>query len=234
MSQPSSSRRSGADLVVAVDGPSGSGKSSVSRALAQRLGLRYLDTGSMYRALTWWLLQQNVDVNDSGAVAAVADRAVLSVGTDPADGTVRVDGTDVSDPIRGPEVTAAVSAVAAVPAVRRRLVELQREAIGGGGIVVEGRDIGTVVAPNADVKVFLTADPIARASRRTAELTHTDDVHATRADLERRDEHDSSRPVSPLVRAADAVEVDTTSLSLDQVVDLVESVVAERVRGATA
>src|SRR4051812_37613793 len=150
-----STRRSGP--VIAVDGPSGAGKSSVSRAVASALGLRYLDTGSMYRALTWWLLHKGVDVHDADAVASGAARPDIVAGTDPAAPTILVDGTDVAEPIREDDVTAAVSAVAAVPQVRDRMLRLQRAAIGSGGIVVEGRDIGTVVAPDAQVKVFLTA-----------------------------------------------------------------------------
>ncbi len=215
-------------VVVAVDGPSGSGKSSVSRGVATRLGLRYLDTGAMYRAVTWRLLQLGVEVDDPQAVARAAEDVVVVPGTDPAAPTIHADGVDVSGPIRSPEVTAAVSAVSAVPAVRAVLVREQREAIGDGGIVVEGRDIGTVVAPDAAVKVFLTASPEARASRRTAELTHTDDVEATRADLARRDRHDSGRAVSPLLRADDAVEVDATHLTLEQVIDRVVGLVASR------
>jgi cytidylate kinase len=216
-------------VVVAIDGPSGSGKSSVSRGVATRLGLRYLDTGAMYRAVTWRLLQQGVDVDDPRAVAIAAAGVVVVPGTDPAAPTIEVDGIDVSGPIRGPEVTATVSAVSAVPAVRSLLVERQREAIDGGGIVVEGRDIGTVVAPDAEVKVFLTASPEMRAARRTAELTHTSDVEATRADLARRDRHDSGRAVSPLARADDAVEVDATHLTLPQVIDRVIELVTARV-----
>ena len=216
-------------VVIAIDGPSGAGKSSVSRGVATRLGLRYLDTGAMYRALTWRLLQRGIDVNDPGAVADAAASVVVVPGTDPAAPTIEADGIDVSGPIRGPEVTATVSAVSAVPAVRSLLVQRQREAIDGGGIVVEGRDIGTVVAPDAEVKVFLTASPEARATRRTAELTHTKDVEATREDLARRDRHDSGRTVSPLARADDAVEVDATHLTLQQVIDRVIELVSTRV-----
>ena len=158
-----------AHLVVAVDGPSGSGKSSTARRTAAALGLRYLDTGAMYRAVTWALLQRAVDVTDAEQVAAAAANVQLAAGTDPGAPTITVDDVDVSVPIRGQEVTAAVSAVSAVPAVRARLVLLQRWLIGDGGIVVEGRDIGTVVAPDAPVKVFLTADTSARAERRTAQ-----------------------------------------------------------------
>jgi cytidylate kinase len=204
-------------LVIAMDGPSGSGKSSVSRGVARALGLRYLDTGAMYRAVTWWMLREGVPVDDPAAVAARAGDPDLRCGTDPESPKISVDGTDVSRPIRTAEVTGAVSAVAAVAQVRERLVELQREIIGTGGIVVEGRDIGTVVAPDAPVKIYLTASPEARARRRSKELTGAT-VTATQADLARRDHLDSTRTVDPLTRAADAVEVDTTSLALPEVI----------------
>ncbi|MGN6129576.1 MAG: (d)CMP kinase [Nocardioidaceae bacterium] len=216
-------------VVVAMDGPSGSGKSSTSRGVARRLGLRYLDTGAMYRAMTWWMLENGVDVNDPDAVAAHADRPVVVSGTDPDKPTITVDGIDVAAPIRGPEVTAAVSAVSAVPAVRRRLLVEQHDVIGEGDIVVEGRDIGTVVVPDAPVKVYLTADPEARAARRSAELAGGTDVHATRADLIRRDKADSSRATSPLAMAVDAHHIDTTPYTLEEVIDQVVDLV-ERVR----
>jgi CMP/dCMP kinase len=216
-------------VVVAVDGPSGAGKSSVSRGVARALGLRYLDTGSMYRALTWWMLEHGVDVRDAGAVAALANKPDLDVGTNPAAPTIMVDGVDVAGPIRTDQVTAAVSAVSAVPEVRARLVQLQRRAIGSGGIVVEGRDIGTTVVPDADLKVFLTASEEARAARRAAE--HSDaDPEETRVDQARRDRLDSSRPASPLRRADDAVVVDATDLTLDGVVERVVQLVDERSR----
>ncbi len=230
----SPSRPDLAAVVVAVDGPSGSGKSSTARAVATRLGLRYLDTGAMYRALTWAVLDHGVDPADPVAVADLAGRVRLESGTDPAGPTITVDGTDVAGPIRGAEVTAAVSAVSAVPAVRAAMVQRQRELIGSGGIVVEGRDIGSVVAPEAAVKIFLTADVHARARRRTAQVGGPDAAHAaTRDDLDRRDRLDSSRAASPLTRAPDAVDVDTTEHSLDevvaQVVDLVRVAVARAV-----
>ncbi len=215
----------GSRVVVAVDGPSGSGKSSTSRGAADRLGLRYLDTGAMFRALTWWMLQHHVDVDDADAVAAHANEPVLLSGTDPKVPTISVDGVDVSGPIRSPEVTAAVSAVSAVPAVRARLLAEQRAIIGDGGIVVEGRDIGTVVVPNAPVKVFLTAAPDARALRRTAELSVEVDPGQTEADLLRRDLLDSGRVHAPLALAADAVRIDSTAHSLDEVVDMVIALV---------
>jgi cytidylate kinase len=200
-----------------VDGPSGSGKSTVSRRLAAALGARYLDTGAMYRAVTWAVLQAGVDPQDAAAVAAVAGRVALEVGTDPADPYISVDGIPVDGPIRGLEVTASVSAVAAVPAVRAQLVALQRAIIAGSGrIVVEGRDIGTVVAPDADLKVYLTASVDERARRRSTETAT--DVDSTAADLTRRDRLDSTRTADPLRRAIDAVELDTTRLGIDEVV----------------
>ncbi|RAY16598.1 (d)CMP kinase [Actinomadura craniellae] len=203
-----------------MDGPSGSGKSSASKGVARALGLRYLDTGAMYRAMTWWMLDQGVPVTDAGQVAARVAEPVIEVGTDPAAPTIAVDGVDVSGPIRTREVTNAVSAVSSVPAVRQRMVALQREVIGAGGIVVEGRDIGTVVVPDAPVKVFLTASEDARAQRRARDLT--DDpaatVQVTLAEQARRDRLDSTRTASPLAKAADAHEIDSTDLDLDEVV----------------
>jgi CMP/dCMP kinase len=211
-------------LVVAIDGPSGSGKSSTSRGVADRLGLRYLDTGAMYRAITWWMLRQDVDVHDPEAVAARVEEPEILSGTDPLGPTILVDGVDVGLAIRSDEVNAAVSPVAAVPAVRQRLLELQHEIIGAGGIVVEGRDIGSVVAPDADVKVFLTADAAARAHRRALEEGGAD-IAATRESLLARDEIDTGRTTSPLVMAEGAVHVDGTAYSLEDVVDLVVSLV---------
>jgi cytidylate kinase len=215
-----------ANIVVAMDGPSGSGKSSTSRGVATRLGLRYLDTGAMYRAMTWWMLQHGIDVDDASAVAARADQPLLVSGTDPAAPTISVDDVDVAGPIRTPEVTTAVSAVSAVPEIRARLLQEQRDIIGKGGIVVEGRDIGTVVAPDAAVKVYLTADAGARAVRRTAELTGAR-VEDTEQDLVRRDAADSGRATAPLQMAVDAHHIDTTPYTLDEVVDQVVELVRE-------
>ncbi len=216
----SASDRPYTDLVVAVDGPSGSGKSSTSRGVARSLGLRFLDTGAMYRAVTWWMLEHEVDVTDAAAVERLSGRPRLESGTDPDRPTITVDGHDVSTAIRSAEVTQAVSAVSAVPEVRSRLVALQREIVGAGGIVVEGRDIGSVVAPGAQLKIYLTADPSARAERRTAELAPgSTTVAATEADLARRDRLDSGRATAPLVRADGSVVVDTTQLSLEQVIE---------------
>jgi CMP/dCMP kinase len=213
-------------VVVAIDGPSGSGKSSTSRGVAARLGLRYLDTGAMYRAITWWMLEQGVPVAEPAAVAARCGEPVIMSGTDPLAPTITADGVDVSQAIRSPAVTAAVSAVSAVPEVRARLLVVQREAIDGGGIVVEGRDIGAVVAPDAEVKVYLTADAAARAARRAAEEGGTD-LAATESSLLARDRFDSTRTASPLTMAAGAVHLDTTPYTLDEVITLIVGLVED-------
>jgi cytidylate kinase len=214
-------------VVVAIDGPSGSGKSSTSRGVASRLGLRYLDTGAMYRAITWWMLRHDVPVDDPAAVAARCGEPEILSGTDPAAPTITVDGVDVATAIRTSEVTGAVSAVSAVPQVRARLLDLQRAVIDGGGIVVEGRDIGSAVAPDAEVKIYLTADAGARAARRAAEEGGSD-LSATESSLLARDRIDSTRTASPLTMAEGAVHVDTTPYTLDEVVDLIAGLVEDR------
>jgi cytidylate kinase len=219
-------------FVIAVDGPSGSGKSSTARGVARRLGLAYLDTGAMYRAMTWALLQRGTDLTDPDAIARDAEDVVIVSGTDPSSPTIEANGTDVALPIRSSEVTGSVSLVAAVPRVRELLVRLQRSTIEAAesGIVVEGRDIGSTVAPDAPVKVFLVADATARAARRTAELGGAD-AAATQEALARRDHIDSTRTSSPLTKAPDAVEIDGTHATLDEVVDQVVALV-DRVREA--
>jgi cytidylate kinase len=221
--------------VIAVDGPAGSGKSSVCRATADRLGLRYLDTGAMYRAMTWAMLDQGIDVNDGLAVRSAAGSVEIISGTDPLAPTIHVGSVDVAAPIRGDDVTGAVSAVSAVPEVRELLVERQRREVDqaqrdGVGIVVEGRDITTVVLPDADLKVFITADPAVRAARRArqdVELGKVEvDVSRTESALRERDAKDSSREASPLSQAADAVVLDTTNLSLDEVIDTMAELIA--------
>ena len=218
-------------LVIAVDGPAGSGKSTTARGVASRLGLRYLDTGAMYRALTWWMISQHVDVTDPAAVARNARRPAIEVATDPARPAVAVDGTDVTGAIRTRKVSNAVSAVAAVPEVRAHLVGeqqaiLARACAAGEGIVAEGRDIGTVVAPHAVVKVFLTASEDARAARRSADLAADPAATpaVTRDEQRRRDAADAAQSVM----ASDAIKVDSTVLSLDQVVALIVGVAGER------
>ncbi|MCY7396990.1 MAG: (d)CMP kinase [Nocardioides sp.] len=223
-----------AGLVIAVDGTSGSGKSSTCRGVASRLGLAYLDTGAMFRAVTWWMLEHGVDVHDAAAVAARAHEAVVVSGTDPAGPTITVGGQDVSAPIRLVEVNAAVSPVSTVPVVRSLLLDLQRSiishALTGPGIVVEGRDIGSVVWPQAPVKVYLSADPAARAARRAAEEGAAD-VAATEESLRARDRIDSGRTTAPLTLADGAVAIDSTSATLDQVIQQVVDLV-DRARAA--
>lgn len=219
-------------VVVAMDGTSGSGKSSTSRGVADRLGLRYLDTGAQFRAVTVWMIDHGIDFEDPAAIAAHAEEPNIVSGTDPTNPTITVDGHDVAVAIRTQDVNDHVSAVASVPQVRQRLLELQRAIIGGGGIVVEGRDIGSVVAPHAQVKLFLTADPSARAARRTAE-NGAGSVEATRADLLRRDAIDSGRASAPLSMPEGATHLDTTPYSLDQVIEQVVDII-DRAVGSPA
>ncbi|WP_445170348.1 (d)CMP kinase [Mycolicibacterium sp. Dal123E01] len=218
-------------VVVAVDGPAGTGKSSVSRGLARALNAHYLDTGAMYRIVTLAMLRAEVDLLDPEAIAAAAD-VTLSVGHDPNVDSAFLDGEDVSAEIRGDEVTRAVSAVSAVPQVRTRLVALQRElASGSDNVVVEGRDIGTVVLPDADVKVFLTASAETRASRRNDQnvaVGLADDFETVLADVRRRDHLDSTRALSPLRPADDAVIVDTSEMTEAEVVAHLLQLVEQR------
>jgi len=217
-------------LVVAVDGPSGSGKSSVSRAVAERLGLRYLDTGAMYRALTWWALDLGVDLTDGSTAQQVADLAhklPLSISLQPATQNVTVDGHDVTAAIRDPRISAAVSAVATNLGVREELVRRQRDIAAEGAVVIEGRDITTVVAPDADVRVLLTADEAARLARRALEVHGSDDddaIAATRDHVVRRDAQDST--VATFTEAADGVTVvDSSAMSFEETVAAVLALV---------
>jgi CMP/dCMP kinase len=215
-----------------VDGPAGTGKSSVSAGLARALGARYLDTGAMYRIVTLAVLRAGVEPADAAAVGATSAELQLSVGYDPDVDRCYLDGEDVSTEIRGDEVTQAVSAVSAVPAVRARLVELQRALAGGlGSVVVEGRDIGTVVLPNADVKIFLTASAETRARRRNDQNVAAglpDDYDGVLADVRRRDHLDSTRAVSPLRAASDAVVVDTSEMTESEVIAHLLELVKQR------
>ncbi|RVW08662.1 (d)CMP kinase [Prescottella agglutinans] len=219
-------------LVVAIDGPSGTGKSSVSRRVATALGARYLDTGAMYRIATLHVLRRGVDIGDPVAIAEATSSLPLSIGTDPEADGVQLAGEDVTDEIRGAAVTQAVSAVSAVPDVRTFLVDLQRRIVEQAGrIVVEGRDIGTVVLPDADVKIFLTASAEARAMRRNAQNIaegRGDDFAAVLADVQRRDHLDSTRAVSPLRPAEDSVTVDTSELGIEDVIGRLLLVVGDR------
>jgi len=218
-------------VVIAIDGPAGTGKSSVSRGLAKELGARYLDTGSMYRIVTLALVRAGVDLDDPDAIAAAAE-VPLSVGHDPDTETAFLGDEEVSALIRGDEVTRAVSAVSSVSAVRTRLVGIQRElAAGPDSVVVEGRDIGTVVLPDADVKVFLTASAETRARRRNDQNIAAglpDDYQAVLADVRRRDHLDSSRAVSPLRAAEDAAVVDTSDMNQTEVIAALRDLVEQR------
>lgn len=226
---------SSAGTTVAIDGPAGTGKSTVARGLARELGARYLDTGSMYRIVTLAMLRRGVDVTDAEAVAAAAD-VPLTVGYDPDCSQAFLDGEDVSAAIRGDDVTRAVSAVSAVPAVRENLVRLQRElAAGPDSVVVEGRDIGTVVLPDAEVKIFLTASAETRARRRNDQNVAAglqDDYATVLADVIRRDHLDSTRAVSPLRAADDAIVVDTSEMTQAEVIASLRELVEQRTGAA--
>ncbi len=221
--------------MIAVDGPAGSGKSSAARGVARALGLRYLDTGAMYRALTWWLLSQGLDTADPETVARHATEPAIDIGVDPAAPRIAVDGVDVSGPIRTRRVSNAVSAVASVPQVRQHLIACQRAIIRqhgggpGGGIVAEGRDIGTVVAPDALVKVFLTASEEVRAHRRSADLAA--DPGATAAVTQREQGRRDRADAPQTAMAADAVEIDSSGLSLAEVISQITDLVRQRTRG---
>ena len=217
--------------VIAMDGPAGSGKSTVARRVATELGLKYLDTGAMYRALTWWLQDNAVDLTDTAAVLARIAEPRIAVGTDPAAPQVTVNGQDVAAEIRTREVSNSVSTVAAIPQVRLMLIGMQREIIAGAvaegaGIVAEGRDIGTVVAPDAAVKVYLTANEEIRAERRSADLAA--DPAATVATTMREQALRDQRDAAQMVKADDAVKIDTSGLGPDEVVRRVVEMARER------
>ena len=216
-------------MIIAIDGPSGAGKGTVARAVAARLGYRHIDTGAMYRAVAWSALRQGVNLDDEARVAELARASTLEVG----DGVVRIDGHDVAQAIRTPEIDAAAARVARLPAVRAVLIGLQRDKGRLGEIVMEGRDIGTVVFPNADLKIYLDASADERARRRATDPAHAAGrsgaaVRDVATALEARDLSDRTRATSPLAKAADAVEIDTTGLSIEQVVERVLVLVERR------
>ncbi len=203
-------------MIIAIDGPAGSGKSTVARRVAQKLGYPYIETGAMYRAVALLALRSGTSLRDAAALESLAQSADMRFVPSEAGNRLLVNGEDLTDAVRTPEVTAAASVVSAVPGVRRALVERQRELGRGGGIVMEGRDIGTKVFPNADVKVFLDAHPEVRAGRRSAQ-----GPEESTAEMAARDRRDRQRAESPLVQAPDAVYLDTSTLSIDQVVEAV-------------
>jgi len=211
-------------LVVAIDGPSGAGKGTVARAVAAKLGYRHLDTGAMYRAVAWKARAEGIDLSDEAAVAELGERARFDL----EDGRIAIDGHDVAAAIRTPEMDKAAAAVARHAAVRRVLVSRQRKYGAGGGIVMEGRDIGTVVFPDADVKIYLDASPEERARRRAADPAHSAQgvrIADVATALAERDRSDSTRAASPLAVADDAVVLDTTELPLEQVIERVLEIV---------
>ena len=219
MSSPSTS-----PLIIAIDGPSGAGKGTVARTLAARLGYTHVDTGAMYRAVAWKAGHEGIDLADEDAVTALADAAVFELGA-----VVKVDGHDITRAIRTPEMDAAAGIVARHPKVRASLVRRQRDYARAGGLVMEGRDIGTVVFPGADVKVFLDASAEERARRRASDAAHASSqdarLEAVATALAERDRLDSTRKTSPLAMAADAVRIDTTGMPVEDVVEAVLALV---------
>lgn len=226
-------------LIIAIDGPAGAGKSSAAKGVSRLLDVDYIDTGAMYRALTWWMLEHDVDIDDPASVASHANDPRVEITWNLDQPRVCVDDIDVTAAIREQQVSARVSQVSAVPAIRSRLVQMQRamaseSARAGRGVVMEGRDIGTVVLPDATVKVFLTADVGVRAARRAAEDharnpdSSAGHLDSALANLKDRDAIDSSRATSPLAMASDAIRIDATDLSLDEVIAAIAALAGER------
>ena len=214
-------------MLIAIDGPSGAGKGTLARTVAKRLGYKHIDTGAMYRAIAWKALEDGVPLDDDGLVATLAGRAqYLQV-----DGTITLDGHDITRAIRTPEIDKAAASVARLPRVREELVRQQRHMGAGGAVVMEGRDIGTVVFPAADLKLYIDASAAERARRRANDPAHTgsrSNIASVRSDMAARDQSDSTRPVAPLSIADDAVYIDTTSMPIETVVDTVMTLIKSK------
>jgi len=211
-------------IIIAIDGPAGSGKSTTARLVAQKLGYIYIDTGAMYRALTLKVIELGIDPNDESSIIKIAENTKIELLYENGNLKVILDGKDVSEKIRSPEVTSLVSIVSAHPKLRDIMVKKQRELGRNGGVVMDGRDIGTVVFPDADLKIFMTADVRERAKRRQKELKAQGfdvEIEKLIKEIEERDKFDSTREIGPLKKADDAIEIDTTNLTIDEQVELV-------------
>lgn len=220
-------------ISVAIDGPAGAGKSSVAKLVANRLHYLYIDTGAMYRAFTWAMLDRHIDIHDDRAVADLVDTIHIRLEPGPERCMVYVDGQDVTAAIRQPAVSSHVSPVATLAVVRKKLVQLQREMAAAGGVILDGRDIGTVVLPTAELKIYLTASVESRARRRWLEQKEkggTETLEAIAASIASRDDIDSHRAISPLKQAEDAVLVDNSSLDLDQTAAVIISMIEEKMK----
>ncbi|WP_072150318.1 (d)CMP kinase [Candidatus Kryptobacter tengchongensis] len=211
-------------IIIAIDGPAGSGKSTTARLVAQKLGYIYIDTGAMYRALTLKVIELGINPNDESLITKIAENTKIELLYENGNLKVILDGKDVSEKIRSPEVTSLVSIVSAHPKLRDIMVKKQRELGRNGGVVMDGRDIGTVVFPDADLKIFMTADVRERAKRRQKELKAQGfdvEIEKLIKEIEERDKFDSTREIGPLKKADDAIEIDTTNLTIDEQVEIV-------------